>query len=91
MKAMKDYHNLYLKHDVLLLANIFEKIINDFLNNYESSSSHYFSSPTLNCDGMLNKTKIELELISDPDMYIFFEKGRRGVVRPAVSISNLMT
>ena len=28
--------------------------------------------------GMQCLTKIELELISDPDMYIFFEKGTRG-------------
>ena len=27
---------------------------------------------------MLKMTKIELELIPDPDMYIFFEKGKRG-------------
>ena len=27
---------------------------------------------------MLKVTKIELELIPDPDMYIFFEKGTRG-------------
>ena len=27
---------------------------------------------------MLNMTKVELELISDPDMYIFFEKIMRG-------------
>ena len=29
---------------------------------------------------MLNMTKVELELIPDPDMYIFFEKGTRGGV-----------
>ena len=29
---------------------------------------------------MLNMTKVELELIKDPDMYIFFEKGMRGEV-----------
>ena len=27
---------------------------------------------------MLKMTKIELELIPDPDMYTFFEKGTRG-------------
>ena len=34
----------------------------------------YLIAPALSWDAMLNMTKIELELISDPDMYIFFEK-----------------
>ena len=34
----------------------------------------------LSWDAMLNMTKVELELIPDPDMYIFFEKGTRGGV-----------
>ena len=38
------------------------------------------SAPALSWDAMLNMTKVELELILDPDMYIFFEKGKRGVV-----------
>ena len=29
---------------------------------------------------MINITKVELELIPDPDMYIFFEKLMRGVL-----------
>ena len=41
-------------------------------------SRHYLSAPGLSSDVMLNMTKIELELITDPDMYIFFEKGTRG-------------
>ena len=39
--------------------------------------SHYLSAPALSCDAMLNMTKIKLKLISDPDMYKFFEKGMR--------------
>ena len=42
--------------------------------------SHYFSAIALGWYAMLNMTKIKLELISDPDMYIFFEKGMRGDV-----------
>ena len=38
------------------------------------------SAPALSWDAMLNMTKVELELIPDPDMYIFFEKGTRGGV-----------
>ena len=33
------------------------------------------SAPFLSCNAMLNITKIKLEVISDPDMYLFFEKG----------------
>ena len=38
-------------------------------------SSHYVSESGLSWDAMFKMTKIELELIPDPDMYIFFEKG----------------
>ena len=40
--------------------------------------AHYLSTPELNWDAMLKMTKIELELIPDPNMYIFLEKGTRG-------------
>ena len=36
------------------------------------------STPGLSRNAMLNMTKIKLELITDPDMYIFFEKDTRG-------------
>ena len=78
MKPMKDYHYLYLKCDVLLLADVFEKFINNSLKNYGLYPSHYLSAPGLSWDAMLNMTKIKLELITDPDMYIFFGKGTRG-------------
>ena len=80
MKTMKDYHDLYLKCDVLLLADVFEKFRNTSLKNYGLCSSHYLSAPALSWDTMLNMTKVELELIRDHDMYIFFEKGARGGV-----------
>ena len=38
------------------------------------------SASALSWDAMLNMTKGEPELISDADMYLFFEKGTRGKV-----------
>ena len=74
---MGDYHDLYLKTDVLFLADVFEKFINTCLEYYGLDPCHYFSSPGLSWDAMLKITKIELELISDNDLSLFIEKGMR--------------
>ena len=74
METMKDYNILYLKIDVLLLAGVFEKFRNGSLKSYGLSLSHYLRAPVLSCHAVLNMTKIELELISDADMYLLFEK-----------------
>ena len=78
MNTMGDYHDLYLKSDVLLLADVFEKFIKTYLDYYRLDPCHYFSSPGLTWDAMLKMTKIELDLISDSDMHLFIEKGMRG-------------
>ena len=74
---MKDYHNLYLKCNVLLLVDVFEKFRNNSLKNYGLCPSHHLSPPALSWDAMLNMTKVEFELITDPDFYIFFQKSMR--------------
>ena len=78
MKTMKDYHNLYLKCDVLLLFVVLEKFRNNSLKNYGPCPTHYLSTPGLSWNAMLKMTKIELELAPDPDMYVFVKKVTRG-------------
>ena len=78
MNTMGDYHDLYLKTDVLLLADVFEKFISTCLDYYGLDTCHYISSPGLSWDAMLKMTKIELDLISDIDMHLFIEKRMRG-------------
>ena len=63
-----------------MLPDGFKKIRNDSLKNYRLCPSHYLRAPALSWDVMFNMTKIKLDLISDSDMYIFFEKGMRGGV-----------
>ena len=76
---MGDYHDHYLKKDVLLLlADVYEKFIDMCLKYYGLDPCHYFSSPGLSWDAMLKMTGIELEKISDIDQYLFIEKGLRG-------------
>ena len=78
MKNMGDYHDHYLKKDVLLLADVFEKFIDTCLKFYGLDPCHYFSSPGLSWDAMLKMTEIELEKISDIDKFLVKEKGLRG-------------
>ena len=70
---LKDYHDLYLKCDVLLLAVVFEKFMNNSTKNYGLRPSYYLSAPALCWDALLNMTKVKLKLISDPDMHVFFD------------------
>ena len=78
LKNMGDYHNLYLKSDILLLADVFENFRNTCLEYYKLDPCHYFTSPGLSWDAMLKMTNIKLELMTDIDMFRFIEKGLRG-------------
>ena len=50
MNSVGDQHDLYLKTNVLLLADIFEKFINTCLEYYGLDPCHYVSSPGLGCE-----------------------------------------
>ena len=47
VNTMGDYHDFYLKRDVLLLADVFEKFIDTSLDYYGLDPCHYFSNPGL--------------------------------------------
>ena len=80
LNTVEDFHDHYLKKDVLLLADIFDKCISTNLKYCGFDPCHYFSVPGLSWDTMLKITKVELEKINDPDKYMFFEQGMRGGV-----------
>ena len=74
----KDYHDLYLKTDVILLADVFENFRDLSLKTYGLDPAHYVTTPSLTWDACLKYTKINLELMTDPEMFTFFESGMRG-------------
>ena len=80
LKNMGEYHDLYLKSDVLLLADVFENFRKTCMQYYELDPCHYFTSSGLSWDAMLKMTDIKLELITDVDMFQFIEKGMCGRV-----------
>ena len=75
---MDDYHDHYLKKDVLLLVDVFKKFIDTCLKFYGLDPCHYFSSPGLSWDAILKMTGMRLEKIVDIDMYLFIKKELRG-------------
>ena len=78
IKTMREYHNLYLTSDVVLLADVFENFRDICVKNYKLDPAWYYTAPGLSWDAMLKKTEVNLELLSDPDMILMVEKGIRG-------------
>ena len=80
IETMKDYNNLYNLSDVLLLADIFENFRNICMIHYGLDPAWYFSASGLAWDAALKITKVQLELLSDPDMLFMIESDiREGI------------
>ena len=81
---MREYHDLYLKTDFVLLSNVFEAFGNIYLNNYGLDPAHFYTALGLAWKACLKKTGIRLELLLDPDMLLMFERGIRGGIMQSV-------
>ena len=77
-KKLLDYLLLYLKVDVLLLCDAFENFRKICKNIYNLDPCQYYTTPGLFWDAMLKTTEIELELLTDINMYNCVMKGIRG-------------
>ena len=77
LKDLWEYHDLYLKTDIILLANVFEAFRKVCLKNYGLDSAHFYTSSGLAWKACLKKMRIRLELLLDPDMLLMFERGIR--------------
>ena len=73
-----DYHDLYLETDVLLLADVWESFSKTCFEQYKLDPAHYVSSPHLSWDAMLLKTGVKIGLLSDPEMFRFYNNNIRG-------------
>ena len=79
-----DCHDLYLKTDVVLLANVFKAFRDTCLRHYSLDPAHIYTSLGLTWCACLKHTGIKLDFLTDPDMLLMFEQGIRGGITQAV-------
>ena len=77
-ETIADYHDVYLQLDVLLLADFFEKFRRTCLDFYSLDPLHYYTTPGLAWDAALRMSRVELELITDENIYNLIENSIRG-------------
>ncbi|XP_052779407.1 uncharacterized protein LOC128216784 [Mya arenaria] len=80
MRSLGEYHDLYLKTDVVLLSDVFESFRKLCLQQYELDPCHFYTSPGLSWSACLKMTDVKLELLTDIDKILMIEAGIRGGV-----------
>ena len=80
MTDLGDYHNFYLLTKLVLLADVFENFRDVYLQYYGLDSAHNYTFTSLSWQAALKMTKVELDLFTDIDQYLFIKKGIRGGV-----------
>ena len=78
IRNLGQYHDLYLRTDVLLLTDVFENFRDLCLEYYGLDPAHYYTLPNFAWDAMLLKTDVVIEPITEKEMYEMIEKGLRG-------------
>ena len=69
---------MYLKKDICHLSDVFQKFSDFAYETYNLDPRHSYTLPGFSWQAMLKMTKIELELISYSDMYLFLMDTIRG-------------
>ena len=75
---MRQYHDLYLLSDVLLLADVFENFRNTIMAQHKLDCLHYMTLPSLAWACALKHTDVKLDLLTDPDAYLMIENNLKG-------------
>ena len=84
IKKSAEYHDLYLKSDVLLLTDVFENFRIICLKIHKLDLIRFISAPGLAWQAALKKTKVNLELLTDIDMLLMVENRIRGGICHAI-------
>ena len=84
IKNLGEYHDHDVKSDTSQLANTFEQLRTLCLNEYKLDPAYFCATPELAFKACLKIIKVELELLTDIDMVLLFEKRIRGRISQAI-------
>ena len=84
IRDLGEYHNLFVRTDTLLLADVSENFRNMCLEIYGLDPVYFVSAPELAWQACLKKTEVKLELLTDYDKLLVVGKGIRGGICQAV-------
>ena len=80
IKNLREYHDIYVQSDTLLLADVFDNFRKKCIEIYELDPAHFLFAPGLAWQAYLKKRGVKLELLTDINMLLMIEKGtRRGI------------
>ena len=72
-----EYHDLYVKLDTTLLADIFENFRDKHIETDKLDPAYFLTTTGLSWWTCLKKTGVKLELLTDEDMFLTYENGIR--------------
>ena len=78
IRNMGEWHDLYVRTDVALLADIMEYLRKLMQEKYDLDLAHYLSLPMMALDCALKKSELKLDLLTDATMHCFVENAIRG-------------
>ena len=78
LKNLREYGDLYVQSNTLLLADVFQNFRNTCLKVYGLDPAHFLSLPGLAWQACLKKTNVKIELLTDNNMLLIVEEGIRG-------------
>jgi len=78
MQTLQNYYDYYLLSVVLLLADVFENFRNTIMKEHNLDCHHFLTLSSLAWTSALKFTRVELDLITDPDAYLMIENNMRG-------------
>ncbi|XP_053210240.1 uncharacterized protein LOC128394030 [Panonychus citri] len=83
VKNMGEFQDIYQKIDVILLAAVFENFRSISIEQFKLDPPHFYSAPGLSWAAALKSTKVKIDLLTDIDMIMLFERGIRGGISSA--------